>query len=238
MSTALFFSLLLLGTPVQSAQDSVSAQRVEKLESRITELEQKVLKYRAREDYFQSILASQRWTFGTVVALFAALVGLVGFGVFKRYVSEVEEVKSEMENRMEEEVGTLRSQAEKNEGRVQNAERRAFKNARILMEDRRNRHASMDFRRDLEALLNDMLDIAKSASDEVVDEINLRNDIDDALDVMRSIRSSDGEVDDMYLRRMHSKAHGIRENTENPVSMRANTLMEGLEEMMDEKIEQ
>jgi chaperonin cofactor prefoldin len=238
MSAAVFISLLLLGTPVQSAQDSVSAQRVERLESRITELEKQVLEYRAREDYFQSILASQRWTFGTVVALFAALVGLVGFGVFKRYVSEVVEVKSEMENRMEEEVGTLRSQAEKNEGRVQNAERRAFKNARILMEDRRNRHASMDFRRDLEALLNDMLDIAKSASDEVVDEINLRNDIDDALDVMRSIRSSDGEVDDMYLRRMHSKAHGIRENTENPVSMRANTLMEGLEEMMDEKIEQ
>ncbi len=107
MSISLLVSLLLLGTPVQPAQDSVSAQRVDKLEGRITELEKQVLAYRAREDYFQSILASQRWTFGTVVGLFAALIGLVGFGVFKRYVSEVEEIKSEMENRMEEELEKL-----------------------------------------------------------------------------------------------------------------------------------
>jgi hypothetical protein len=100
MFAALFVSLLLLGTPVQSLQDSVSAQRVEKLESRIAELEKQVLEYRAREDYFQSILASQRWTFGTVVGLFAALVSLVGFGVFRRYLNEVERYKNEMEARV------------------------------------------------------------------------------------------------------------------------------------------
>jgi DNA repair exonuclease SbcCD ATPase subunit len=124
MSAAVFISLLLLGTPVQSAQDSVSAQRVERLESRITELEKQVLEYRAREDYFQSILASQRWTFGTVVGLFAALVGLVGFGVFKRYVSEVEDVKSEMENRMKEELGQLHNSLEDAERRVESLDER------------------------------------------------------------------------------------------------------------------
>lgn len=46
MSAALVISLILLGTPVQSVQDSVSAQRVEKLESRITGLEKQVLEYR------------------------------------------------------------------------------------------------------------------------------------------------------------------------------------------------
>ncbi len=124
MFAALFVSLLLLGTPVQSLQDSVSAQRVEKLESRITELEKQVLEYRAREGYFQSILASQRWTFGTVVGLFAALVSLVGFGVFKRYVSEVERVKSEMENRMKEELGQLKNGLEKVSGRVESLDKR------------------------------------------------------------------------------------------------------------------
>jgi chromosome segregation ATPase len=112
MSTALLVSLLLLGSPVQSVQDSVSAQRVEKLENRISELEKQILEYEAREDYFQSILASQRWTFITVVTLFAALISLVGFGVFKRYVGEVEEVKSDMENRTEEELERLSTSLE------------------------------------------------------------------------------------------------------------------------------
>ena len=110
MFAALFVSLLLLGTPVRSAQDSVSAQQVENLESRIAELEKQVLEYRARENYFRSILASQRWTFGTVVGLFAALVGLVGFGVFKRYVSRVEETQEEMEERVDDLITELESQ--------------------------------------------------------------------------------------------------------------------------------
>lgn len=110
MTIALFISLLLLGTPVQSAQDSVSAQRVEKLESRITELEKQVLEYRAREDYFRSILASQRWTFGTVVGLFAALLGLVGFGAFKHYVGRVEETQEEMEERVDDLTTELKSE--------------------------------------------------------------------------------------------------------------------------------
>ena len=122
MFAALSVSLLLLGTPVRSAQDSVSAQQVENLESRITELEKQVLEYRAREDYFQGILASQRWTFGTVVGLFAALVSLVGFGVFRWYVGEVEAVKSEMQNRMKEELGQLKNGLEEVGGRVDSLE--------------------------------------------------------------------------------------------------------------------
>jgi peptidoglycan hydrolase CwlO-like protein len=118
MSTALLVSLLLLGSPIQSVQDSVSARRVEKLENRISELEKQILEYEAREDYFQSILASQRWTFITVVTLFAALISLVGFGVFKRYIGEVEEVKSDMENRMEEELERLSTGLEEAGGRV------------------------------------------------------------------------------------------------------------------------
>ncbi|PSQ81403.1 MAG: hypothetical protein BRD41_02570 [Bacteroidetes bacterium QS_1_63_11] len=118
MSTALLVSLLLLGSPVQSVQDSVSARRVEKLENRISELEKQILEYEARKDYFQSILASQRWTFVTVVTIFAALISLVGFGVFERYVGEVEEVKSDMENRMEEELERLSTGLEEVGGRV------------------------------------------------------------------------------------------------------------------------
>jgi len=126
MSAALLVSLLLLGSPVQSVQDSVSAQRVEKLENRISELEKQVLEYEAREDYFQSILRSQRWTFGTVVAVFSAFVvlisaviGVISFGAFRRYVKKVEETKSEMEDRMEEELGKLSNGLEDVSGKVE-----------------------------------------------------------------------------------------------------------------------
>ena len=125
MSAALLVSLLLLGSPVQPAQDSVSARRVEKLENRISELEKQILEYEASEDYFQSILASQRWTFTTVVTLFAALISLVGFGVFKRYVGEVEEELERLSTGLEEvdeRVGSLNEQVKEYEEKLSSTE--------------------------------------------------------------------------------------------------------------------
>jgi len=233
MSAGLLLSLLLLGTPVQSVQDSVSAQRVEKLESRITEMEKQVLEYRAREDYFRSILESQRWTFGFI----AFLVGLVGFSGFKYYVSRVEETREEMEKQMDEVLESLKKQVEENDQRAQNAEGRAFENARVLRKIRRRRRTITEHQPKLEALLNDMLEIASSVSTEVVDEINLRKDMNTAMKIMRAIRER-GEADDTFLRRMSAKAYGISENTENPVSMRAQTLKDELEGMMDEEVDE
>jgi hypothetical protein len=107
MLCLLISTLLLIGAP---AQDSVSVERYQQLESRIDNLERRVAVQEAKEDYFQSILSGQRWTFGTVVTLFAGLVGVVGFGVFRRYVNRVDETKEEMKEYVKEETGTLRDE--------------------------------------------------------------------------------------------------------------------------------
>jgi len=104
MSAALFISLLLLGTPVQSVQDSVSAQRVEKLETRIDELEARVNQHEIAEGYFDSILSNERtWWTVLITVLITVIVAAVGgftYYGFHRKVKEITESFEGMRHRL------------------------------------------------------------------------------------------------------------------------------------------
>ena len=98
MSAALFVSFLLLGTPVQSIQDSVSAQRVEELETRIEELEDRVDEHEIAEGYFDSILSNERtWWSVLITTLITITVAAVGGFTYYKFYQRVREVTEEFE---------------------------------------------------------------------------------------------------------------------------------------------
>lgn len=86
MLALLLSAVLLVSTPV--SQDSVSAERFQRLEDRVDELE---TTQEVRKGYYLDTLSGERIIFGTFLTLLIGLGGLVGFGVFQRRVNQIEE---------------------------------------------------------------------------------------------------------------------------------------------------
>lgn len=87
----------------------ISREEFQSLKSGLGTLEERIARQEVKGKYFSQILQGQRWTFGTIAMLFAALIGVVGFGAFRWYVTEVKEAVESMREFVKErteELGT------------------------------------------------------------------------------------------------------------------------------------
>lgn len=120
MSAALFLSLLLLGTPVQSVEDSSDIQQLRK---QVEVLESRIAEHEAKTESFTDILSSQRWTFGAAITFITVLVtvlfGLVGWSIFEWRAGYIEE---DLESQIEGESSTRSKEVERLETRIEQLE--------------------------------------------------------------------------------------------------------------------
>ena len=123
MSAAFLVSVLLLGSPVQFAQDSVSVQKFEELEKRVEAMESRVAEHEAKAESFTDILSSQRWTFAAAITFVTVLVtvlfGFVGWSIFEWRAGYVEE---DLESKIKSESSTRSDEVRRLEGRIEKLE--------------------------------------------------------------------------------------------------------------------
>ena len=120
MTIALSLSILLLGTPVQSVEDSSEVQQLRK---QVEVLESRIAEHEAKTESFTDILSSQRWTFGAAITFITVLVtvlfGLVGWSIFEWRADYIE---SDLRDKVEDESSARSDEVERLEKRIEKLE--------------------------------------------------------------------------------------------------------------------
>ena len=144
-------------------------------------LEDRMIQQEAKEDYFQNILSCQRWTFGTVVSLFALFSGVVGFGVFRRYVNRMEDFKDQATSHVDERVGEVGNELSDLKERVEKNTHNSFVNRHAITKKRRQRkEKSENYVAALSGFLWDIYDLIEAEGLSVYDRSQLSLDLKEA----------------------------------------------------------
>lgn len=191
----------------------MSVEQYRELEQRVDQLEKKVAVQAAKENYFQNILAGQRWTFGTAVSLFAVLAGLVGFGTFRHYMNRIEETDKEMREHVKRKTEGMASVIERQEKLISSLVRRVDKVERNKKDESMG-HVGLDY----VGVFMDSLDRAEKLAEGYPDDTNkqhlsvtldnLRGSLDSLIDSHGEVPASVVERAPAVLRELRNKVEG------------------------------
>lgn len=105
MITALLFSLLLLGLPAQSTQDTSEVQR---LTGRVEDLEKRIQTLEKRQDirrgYYLDTLTAERTAYATLLTVIGALFVFFSYGVVRWRINKTEDNVKEYVGNKEEKI--------------------------------------------------------------------------------------------------------------------------------------